>query len=107
MGERHIRFSWSREFGKHFSLNCKGPVFMRRKRVVAVIREAKRSISGVSLHLQVFWNVRGLTSTCLKREGTENLFAILALLLSVLLGPTESFFNTRPVRQNGRKTYPF
>ena len=42
-----------------------------------------------------------------EREGTENLFTILALLLSVLLGPTESFFNTRLVRQNGRRTYPF
>ena len=107
MGERYIRFSWSREFGKHFSLNCKGPVFMRRKRVIAVIREAKRLSPVFPCICKSFGMYGDLTSTCLQREGTENLFAILALLLSVLLGPTESFFNTRLVRQHGRRTYPF
>ena len=40
-----------------------------------------------------------------KDEGTKTVFAILGLLLSVLLVPAEAFL--RPIRQNGRKAYPF
>ena len=45
IGERHIPFCWSRIFGRHLSLGCKGPISMKYQWAIGVRFKKQKDLS--------------------------------------------------------------